>query len=97
MFELKIDKSSTVHITGEVLIQDVEEFYQKMEELINKDAPTTFDLSGLNAIDVAALQVFLSYKRSIPKESEFSICNASESVKNTIKLIGLAKPLRYIG
>lgn len=97
MFEVKVDNKSTVHITGELLIQDVEEFHQKVEELLNKDAPSTFDLSGLESIDVANLQVLLSYKRSIPGESEFSICKASKNVKKTLKLIGFAKPLHYTG
>ena len=97
MFDIKTDKSSTVHITGELLIQDVEEFHRKVEGLLNKDAPSTFDLSGLESIDVANLQVLLSYKRSIPGESKFSICNASENVKKTLKLIGFAKPLHYTG
>ena len=97
MFKITTDKNSTVHITGELLIQDVEEFHQRVEELLNKGTPTTFDLSDLESIDVANLQVLLSYKRSIPGESEFSICKASENVKKTLKLIGFAKPLHYTG
>jgi anti-anti-sigma regulatory factor len=97
MFEMRVDQDSTVYITGSLLIQDAEEFYTKMKELLNKDAPTSFDLSGLEAIDVSNLQIFLSYKKSIPEESQFSICNASEKVVETMKLIGFAKPLQYTG
>jgi anti-anti-sigma factor len=95
MFELKVNKNTTVRITGELLINNVEEFYQKMEKLLNKGAPNTFDLSGLKAIDISNLQVLLSYKRSIPKESEFKISKASKNVKKTLKLIGFAKPLHF--
>lgn len=97
MFELKVNKNSTVRITGELLINDVEEFYLKMEKLLNKGAPNTFDLSGLEAIDISNLQVLLSYKRSIPKESEFKISKASKNVSKTLKLVGLAKPLHFTG
>jgi len=95
MFELKVKKDTTVRITGELLIDNVEEFYQKMEKLLAKDAPVIFDLSGLKAIDVSNLQVLLSYKRSIPKESDFKISKANKNVKKTLKLIGFAKPLHF--
>ena len=96
MFELTTSKDSTVHITGELLIHDVEEFYNITQELLNNNSPATFDLSGLTNIDVSALQVFLSYKRSLQEESKFAICAASDEVKKIIKLTGLAKPLHVI-
>ena len=96
MFELNADFNSTVHISGELLIQDTEEFYSKMQELLSKETYTIFDLSGLEAIDVSALQVLLSYKKSLQEENKFSLCNVSENVARTIKLTGFAKPLHCI-
>lgn len=98
MFTLTIDKKdSTVRISGELLINDVEEFYGKMEDLLNKGKYVTFDLSGLEAVDISALQVLLSYKKSLPEESRFSISQASENVKKTLKLVGFAQPLHFLG
>jgi anti-anti-sigma regulatory factor len=68
-----------------------------MKDLLKKGSYTTFDLSGVEKIDVSALQVLLSYKRSLQEESKFSVCKAGKEIKKIIKLTGFAKQLKYVG
>lgn len=89
MLEIKEMKNHKFQLNGELNLSTLEEFYAFLVDHLKKKTKMTFDFSGLATIDTAAIQLLISFKKSLDKGVSLTIVNVNETIIKTMKLIGM--------
>ena len=82
---------------GEVLdISRVGEFYSELNMILNEEKPVQVDISKLDRIDIAGIQLLLSFSEKVNSLGlGFQWSAPSESLLRAVKLVGLAEQLGF--
>lgn len=91
MFEISVNEEGVVTISGSLTIGHIEALYVELSKIFNEGTCTTLDLSDVSEIDVAALQVFMAFKKSLLEINRSVGFIAGEAVQETIGLSGFKK------
>ena len=91
MFKLHKDKKGIIVITGILNIANAEALYTELQELDKEEVSVTIDCSGVTAIDTAALQLFIAFKRSFLEMSRPITYITSPAIDEALALSGLKK------
>lgn len=84
----------TVNCGDTLDISRVSEFYTELEMVINEKKAIEFDASQIERIDIAGLQLLLSFHQKIESSGfNFRWINPSEHLLRSANLVGLDKPL----
>lgn len=87
-YSLEFDAATGCHLfRGELGIYTASSVYAAWMSLLRTDGPHSIDLAGVTEIDVAGLQLILLAKRRAGSSVRF--CNASEPVRDAVRLIHL--------
>ena len=80
---------------GSCLIQELQPLQKSLLELINSDRSSIqLDLSGVEAIDTAGIQLLAVCRKSaLEKGKTFRITSESEAVREALKITGLESML----
>lgn len=70
--------ADTLSLTGNQDVRNAEELRSKLLAMLQDERPRTIDLTAVETIDAAALQVLLSAKRDIGERLDFVIDQESE-------------------
>ena len=83
------DSSGILVFTGQMIASEIEALYAKVEPLVEETAPdVVLDLSGVDEIDIAGIQLILALKKSFEAEGSFRIKAVSPPVKECISISG---------
>ena len=82
-----------ITVKGNCLIQELELLVKSLGELVESDRNSIqLDLSNVEAIDTAGIQVLASCRNSaLARGKTFSIVSMSDSVRDTLHITGLQK------
>jgi len=82
---------------GEVLdISRVGEFYSELNMILNEEKPVQVDISKLDRIDIAGIQLLLSFSEKVNNLGYgFQWSAPSESLLRAVKLVGLTEQLGF--
>jgi len=82
-------------VKGSCLIQELQPLQKSLLELINSDRSSIqLDLSGVEAIDTAGIQLLAVCRKSaLEKGKTFRITSESEAVREALKITGLESML----
>jgi len=93
--EIIKDHSGALVLKGQMNVAQIDAVHSKLEPLIDEILPeATFDLSEINEIDIAGLQLILSLKKTIERDGSFRIKALSPALKECIMLSGFDMILR---
>jgi anti-anti-sigma factor len=93
--EIVKDPSGSLVFKGKMTVSEVEAIHSKLEPLLEEVLPdVVLDLSYVNEIDVAGLQLIIAVKKSSECEGSFRIKSISPSVKESITLSGFEMTLK---
>jgi len=73
MFDVNVEEG-VYKFSGEIDIYDLEDFYQILTELFPKEK-IILDFGDVRSMDTAALQLLISFKKSLPKERRKNVNN----------------------
>lgn len=91
MTEIHVDDSGALKFEGELNIGKAKEIYEKLRSLSLLDYPElTLDLSALQELDTAGVQLLLALRKSHPKTRVHS-CPAQ--LRSFVEQIGLEQML----
>jgi anti-anti-sigma factor len=93
--EIIKEPSGELVFKGQMTVSVVEAIHSKLEPLLEEVLPdVVLDLSGVNEIDVAGLQLIIAVKNSSECEGSFRIKAISPPVKECITLSGFEMVLK---
>lgn len=93
--EIVKDPSGSLIFKGQMTVSEVETIHSKLEPLLEEALPdVVIDLSGVNEIDIAGLQLIIAVKKSSESEGSFLIKSISPPVKECITLSGFEITLK---
>ncbi|MCD6255934.1 MAG: STAS domain-containing protein [Deltaproteobacteria bacterium] len=88
-----VDKKGDVYkFSGEIDIYDLEEFHRILDELLPKET-ILLDFKEVVSMDAAALQLLVSFRKSLPKKSTFKIIGLHPSLEKILTISGLGRYL----
>ena len=91
MFDVNVEEG-VYKFSGEIDIYDLEDFYQILTELFPKEA-IILDFGDVRSMDTAALQLLISFKKSLPKERKFKIAHFHPALEKMLTISGLSRYL----
>lgn len=87
--EIIKDTSGTLVFKGQMIASEIEALYAKVEPLVEEVLPdAVLDLSEVDEIDIAGLQLILALKKSFESEGSFRIKAISPPVRECISISG---------
>jgi stage II sporulation protein AA (anti-sigma F factor antagonist) len=94
-FSVTQDKHGTYHLQGELTIHELDELRNFMEKSLqdNPDREIVLSFAEVGFIDTAALQLLISFKRSLEPNSKLRISDLSAEVEDILSLSGLKAAL----
>jgi len=93
MANYKID-GSTIHISGDISINDGESLYNFLKELPFSSKKVKVNLKRAESWDMSTLQIFISWMKSSDMEIVWK--NIPKEMKNDLKLTGLANLFKEV-
>lgn len=95
--EIIQDASGALVFKGHMTVSQVEVIHSKLEPLLDEVSPdAVIDLSGVDEIDIAGLQLIFAIKKSIEGEGSFRIKAISAQVKECMVLSGFDMILQEV-
>ena len=77
-------------IQGEMIINNIIEYREAILDILTAEKPIRIDLSAVNKIDTAGLQLLLAVKNSRKKDNlDVELINPSSEVERILNLYGL--------
>ena len=87
--EIIKDTSGTLVFKGQMIASEIEALYAKVEPLVEEIlSDAVLDLSEVDEIDIAGLQLILALKKSVESEGSFQINAISPPVRECISISG---------
>lgn len=87
--EIIKDSSGTLVFKGQMITPEIEAVYAKVEPLIDEILPdAVLDLSQVEEIDIAGLQLILALKKYFDSEGSLKIKAVSPPVRECISISG---------
>lgn len=93
MANYKID-GNTVHISGDISINDGKSLYNFFKDLPFSSKKVTVNLKSADSWDMSTIQIFISWMKS--SEMEVSWKNIPEEMKNDLRLTGLSSLFKEV-
>lgn len=93
-----MSEADTITIScGDVLnISRVSEFYSELSMILNEKKPVQMDVSELERIDVAGIQLLLSFSQKVKNSGlSFQWSTPSENLLRSVSLVGLRDQLGF--
>lgn len=91
MFNVNI-KDNTYKFSGEIDIYDLDEFHGILTKLSSKET-ILLDFRKVANMDTAALQLLISFKKSLPRKCKFKIVGFHPSLEKVLTISGLSRYL----
>jgi anti-anti-sigma factor len=90
MYKIGVNKDGVINISGNVTIVNLESIYQEMTKIYNNEIQcSAIDMSGVDEIDTAGLQMLMSFVKSFQEIGTEIKCTANPKVKEFMALTGL--------
>jgi ABC-type transporter Mla MlaB component len=80
-------KDHTLYLTGALQVHHLEGIKDVLMTLVNEEYPLTVEVSRIEDLDIAGLQILLSFLRS--RKSETKIAGITPDMARAIEIIGL--------
>ena len=78
-----------ISLVGELQISFLESLHAKLSEVVHHPGPLVLDLSQISEVDLAGLQVLLSFLRTRDNGSATRIVGSPPVLVNALRLVGL--------
>lgn len=92
-FFVREDEHGVYCLQGSLTVYQVEKLKDFLQSLLHKRARICMNLTGVTRMDIAALQLLISFKKSLHEEANMSITDISPSVGKILRLTGLSRAL----
>jgi anti-anti-sigma factor len=90
MYKIEVNKDGVINISGNVTIVNLESIYQELTKIYNNEIQcSAIDMSGVEEIDTAGLQMLLSFIKSFQEIGSEIKCTINPIVKDLVCLTGL--------
>jgi anti-anti-sigma factor len=90
MYKVEVNKDGVIRISGDITIVNLESIYQEMTKIYNNEIQcSAIDMSGVEEIDTAGLQMLLSFIKSFQEIGSDIKCVVNPKVKELVSLTGL--------
>ena len=90
MLEIK-DQDGLIAVSGEMQVRSAEELKKTFWDILERPGEVSLDLSGVEDIDVAGLQVLLSFLITKNSESKAVITSLSPALERAMQLSGTSE------
>lgn len=87
--QISRDSSGAVVVSGQIVVSQMDAAYHSLETILDEpNSEVILDLTGVEEIDAAGLQLLFALKKSIEEEHSFHIRDLSPAVKEAFSLSG---------
>lgn len=91
MFEIQVSDKGVIILSGVLTVGVVESLYAELGKLLDNGELKELDCTGVEEIDIAALQVIAAFRKTLREQNRPVECIASLSMREALELSGLRK------
>ncbi len=93
--EISTDSQGTIVFKGNLVVSSIESIHSEIESVLEESSRNIImDLSQVEEIDIAGLQLLYSVKKTLEGDGSLHILAMSQSVRDIIDLSGFNVPLK---
>ena len=93
--EISTDSQGTIVFKGNIVVTNIESIHSEIESLLEESSRhITIDLSQVDEIDIAGLQLLYSLKKTFECDGALHILAINQSIRDIIDLSGFNVPLK---
>ena len=93
--EISMDNKGVIHFKGNLVVSNIENVHSSLESLLEESSQiVTLDLSKVNEIDIAGLQLLYSLKKTFETDGALRIRAFSPALGNILEFSGFGNALK---
>jgi anti-anti-sigma factor len=93
--EISTDDQGTIIFKGNLVVTNIESIHSEIESFLEDSSRNiTLDLSQVDEIDIAGLQLLYSLKKTFESDGALHILAINQSIRDIIDLSGFNIPLK---
>ncbi len=93
--EISTDSQGTIVFKGNLVVTNIESIHSEIESLLEESSRNiTINLSQVEELDIAGLQLLYSLKKTVEVDGTLHILAINQSIRDIIDLSGFNVPLK---
>lgn len=93
--EISTDSQGTIVFKGNLVVTNIESIHSEIESLLEESSRNiTINLSQVEELDIAGLQLLYSLKKTVEGDGTLHILAINQSIRDIIDLSGFNVPLK---
>jgi anti-anti-sigma regulatory factor len=89
VFEIRVSEDGVITLSGLITIKNIEKIYQEMIKIYNETQCVEINMAEVVEVDIAGLQMLLSFVRSFHEIGTNIKCITNPTVEETLEITGL--------